>query len=268
MFENFMESLKALKNYTGLKLLFALTLIAWFFLFFREKRKNVRIVLVFMPAIVGVLFLCPFVRMIFIKTGLDAATYYRVLWIIPMGIITVCAMVRVLAYLSEKARFIGVVVAAGIIAACGSYVYDSASLYASENVYGLPDATIEVVDYIRSIDDSDCIMVLPSADLIFTLRQYDAKIYMPYGRDMYNVNCDYYSEIFERYEKPELLNVKNLVEATRNEDVEYIVIYAARLLEDDPLDAGLVYMGEVSDHLIYRDPVVSAKMEEIEKYYQ
>lgn len=268
MFENFMESLKALKNYTGLKLLFALTLLAWFVLFFRERRKSVRITLVVMPALVGLLFICPIVRILFVKAGLDADTYYRVLWMIPMGIITVYAMVKIISKIGEKKRFIAVVAAAGVIAVTGSYVYDSTSLYAAENAYGLPQATIDVVDFIRSVDDSECIMVLPSADLIFTVRQYDAKIYMPYGRDMYNPNCAYYSEIFERYEKPELLNMKNLVEATRGEDVEYIVIYAARLLEDDPLDAGLIYVGTVDDHLIYRDPVISAKMEEIEKYYR
>lgn len=268
MFENFMECLKALKNYTGLKLLFVLTLLAWFMLFFREKRRSVRITLGVMPALVGLMFICPITRIVFIKTGLDAATYYRVLWIIPMGIITVYAMVKLLALVSEKKRFIGVVLMAGLIAVTGNYVYASESLYASENAYGLPDATIAVVDYIRSIDDSDCIMVLPSADLIFTMRQYDAKIYMPYGRDMYNVNCAYYSEIYERYEKPELLNCRNLVEATRGEDVEYIIIYKARLLEDTPEEAGLIFMGEVMDHLIYRDPVISEKMEEIEKYYK
>lgn len=260
------ECLKAAKNYTGLKLLFVLTVVAWFVLFFKEKDKNIRIAYVIMPIVVMVLFVCPLTMYVYRKVGLDADTYYRILWIIPMGMITVYASIRLFEK-NMKTRIIGAMVAIALIVLCGKCVYTSEMFFKGENIYGIPQQTINVVEFIRNNDDHDSFTVLPSADLITTIRQYDARVRMPYGRDMFNPNLEYYNAAYEVYEKPERLNFKNLVEVSRYLEVEYIIVYAARLTEDDPLEAGLEYVGEVDDHLVYRDPVVSDLMKSVDKYY-
>ena len=261
-----MECLRAAKNYTGLKLLFALTVIAWFVLFFKEKNKNIRIAYVVMPVVVMVVFVCPVTMYLYRKVGLDADTYYRILWIIPMGMITVYTAVKLFEK-NAKTRIIGGAITVVLIVLCGKYIYGSEIFFKSENIYGIPQQTINVVEFIRDNDDHESFTVLPSADLITTIRQYDARVRMPYGRDMYNASLEYYNPVYEVYEKPELLNFKDLVEVTRYLEVEYIIVYKARLTEDDPGEAGLEYVGEVDDHLIYRDPVVSDLMKSVDQYY-
>ena len=266
MLDNFILCLKALKNFTGLKLLFALSFIAWFYLFFRERDKTKRIIFVFMPLIVGVLFVCPVTYELFGLCGLDTDIYYRILWIIPFGFMTVYTLVKLMNR-GLKSRIIGLVVSGALIALCGRCIYTCDIFFESENAYGLPQQTINVVDFIRSIDDHERVTVLPSADLITTIRQYDATICMPYGRDMFNAALNYTHPVYEVYERPERLNFHDLLEVTREFEVEYFIVYAARLLDDDPIEAGLEYVGTVDDHLIYRDPVIADYIAEVEKYY-
>lgn len=260
------ECLKAVKNYTGFKLLFGLTLIAWFILFFKEKNKSIRNAFVIMPVIVMVVFVCPLTLYLYDRVGIDKDTYYRILWIIPMGIITVYAAVKLFDR-GIRCRIIGALITVALIILFGKCVYTSDSFFKGENIYGIPQQTIDVVEFIKANDDHESFTVLPSADLITTIRQYDARVRMPYGRDMFNPKLNYYHPAFEVYEKPERLNFKNLVEVSRYLEVEYIIVYAARLCEDSPEEAGLEYVGTVDDHLIYRDPVVSDLMKSIDQYY-
>lgn len=266
MIDIFVLCLKALKNYTGLKLLFALSLVAWFYLFFREKNKTIRVALVFMPFITMLVFICPLTYFVFDKVGLDTDIYYRMLWMIPFGILTVYAMVKFFNK-NIKYRLLGLLLSSALIVFSGRLIYTCDIFFKSENVYGLPQQTLNVVDYLRSIDNHERITVLPSADLITTIRQYDATICMPYGRDMFNASLNYTHPVYEVYERAERLNFKELLKVSRDYEIEYFIVYAARLLEDDPIEAGLVYVGEVDDHLIYRDPVMSERIKLIEQYY-
>lgn len=267
MIDTFVLCLKALKNYTGLRLLFVLTTIAWFYLFFRERNKAIRIAFVIMPIVVILVFVCPLTYVLFDKVGLDTDTYYRMLWIIPMGMITVYAIVKFLGDTVKK-RIIGLVVSIALIVVSGRCIYTCDIFFKSENIYGIPQQTINVVEFLRSIDQHERITVLPSADLVTTIRQYDATICMPYGRDMYNAALNYTHPVYEVYDAPERLNVSKLLEISRDFEIEYIIIYAARLLEDDPEEAGLEYLGCVDDHLIYRDPVMAERIAILDTYYQ
>lgn len=267
MTEYFITALKALKNYTGMKLLLALTALAWIYLFFSEKDKVRRIIFVFMPLVVGVIFVCPLTMWVFVKLGLDTEIYYRLLWMIPFGVITIYAIVKLISK-NLLTRIIGAVLTIAVIVLTGSYAYANPSFFENENMYGIPHQTKDVVDYLRSIEGDGIITVLPSSDLITTIRQYDAAIQIPYGRDMFNPQIPFYHPVYEAYEVPPYLNVEKLLEQTRPYQTEYIIIYAARLLEDDPEEAGLEFVADVEDHLIYRDPVISKQLDEIAKYYE
>lgn len=266
MINLFIECLRALKNYTGLKFLFGLTFLAWFYLFFREKDKSRRVIFVIMPVLVMIVFLCPLTFFLFTKARLDTDVYYRMLWMIPMGIITVYAMVKFAGEGLKKRIAVGIV-SCVLIIAFGNCVYKSPIFFKSENVYGIPQQTIDIVDFIKEADGKSRISILPSADLVTTIRQYDANIMIPYGRDTFVNTYEIMNPVFVAFEQTPVLNYKNLVEASREYEVEYIVVHVAKPTEDNPLDAGLEYVGEVDDHLIYRDKLISDRVDEMEKYY-
>ena len=164
-----MESLVIFKLYTGLKFLFVLTLAAFVYLLVTEKNRNFRILFVYAPVLILLLFLFPVSRKLFVAAGLDGATYYRVLWTIPMGMITAYGACSFFA----KHRRIGLVVTSVLIVLCGKYVYDSDYISKAENLYHIPDTVIRICELIHP-DDADenlQVMVVVPEELTYYIRQ-------------------------------------------------------------------------------------------------
>ena len=111
MYGIFMESLVIFKLYTGMRPLIVLAGLAWLYLLFAEKDKKIKTLYVFAPVLILLLFLCPLSRKFFVAAGLDGATYYRVLWTIPLGVITAYGLCRMF----EKHRRIGLAVSSALI---------------------------------------------------------------------------------------------------------------------------------------------------------
>ena len=168
MFGIFMESLVIFKLYTGLKLLLALTLFSWGYLLFTEKERRNRLLLIYAPFLIILLFLFPVSRWAFVAAGLDGETYYRILWTIPMGVITVYGFCRLFA----AHRRIGTVAGAALIMLCGRYVYQSEYISRAENLYHIPDTVIEICDRIEPDDPDKRVWAVMPPELIHFVRQY------------------------------------------------------------------------------------------------
>lgn len=264
MYGIFMESLVIFKLYTGLKLLLALTALAWIYLLFREKDKRVRLLLVYAPAIIVALFLFPLSRKAFVALGLDGETYYRVLWTIPMGVITAYGACRFFA--SHKK--IGLVITSALIILCGSYVYKSEYISEAENLYHIPDTVIKICDRITPENPNLRITAVMPPELIHFVRQYDASINMPYGREMLVERWGYYHAVYEAMEKPEIVNMETLLEATRADYCQYIVMSKDKQTDVDPESSGLVLIDEIDGYRIYEDPVAAEIVEQWLEYYE
>lgn len=266
MFGIFMESLVIFKLYTGLKLLFVLTLASFIYLLITEKDKTVRQLFVYAPVLILILFLFPVSRKLFVAMGLDGETYYRVLWTIPMGMITAYGAVK----FTGRHRRIGLLASMVLIVLCGSYVYKSDYISKAENLYHIPDTVVKICDLIHPSDadpDVQVIAVFPE-ELVHFVRQYDSGIRMPYGREMIASQWDYYNKVHEAMEEDEILDPEKLVEACREEYCQYIILNESRETTKDPENAGLVLVGKMDGYLIYLDPVSQTAAESFAVYYE
>ncbi len=264
MFGIFMESLVIFKLYTGLKLLLVLTLLSWIYLLVTEKERRNRIVLVYAPFIIVLLFLFPLSRKCFVAAGLDGGTYYRILWTIPMGIITIFGLCRVF----ERHRRIGLLVSAALIIFCGKYVYQSEYISKAENLYHIPDTVIEICQRIEPENQTIRVSAAMPQDLVHFVRQYSARINMPYGREMLVPQWRYHNAVYEAMEGTEVVDVNQLLEATRAEYCQYIVLAPGRETEQEPEECGLVLLDEIDGYRIYEDPVTVEVVESWQKYYE
>ena len=258
-----MESLVIFKLYTGLKLLLVLTALSWIYLLFREKDKRVRIMMVYAPIIIVVLFLFPVSRKGFVAAGLDGETYYRVLWTIPMGVITAYGACRLFA----DHKRIGLVVTSVLVILCGSFVYKSEYISKAENLYHIPDVVIKICDRISPDNPNARVSAVMPPELIHFVRQYDASINMPYGREMLVERWGYYNAVYEAMEKPEVVNMEELLEATRADYCQYIVMARGRKTDVTPESSGLVLIDEIDGYRIYEDPVTAEIVEQWQEYY-
>ena len=262
MFGIFMESLVIFKLYTGLKFLVVLFAMAWAYLLIAEKEKKIRLMLVYAPLLILLLFLCPISRKAFVAVGLDGETYYRILWTIPMGLITVYGACR----LFGKHKRIGLIVTAALIMLCGSYVYKSQYITKAENLYHIPDTVIRICDLITPENENDYVTAVVPEELVYFVRQYNARIKMPYGREMIASQWNYYHPVHEAMEEPEIIDLEHLIETTRAENCQYIVLSPVREVEGDAEELGLVLIATVDGYRVYMDPVVAEIIEEWNKY--
>lgn len=266
MFGIFMESLVIFKLYTGLKFLFGLTLAALIYLLFTEKNKNRRILFVYAPILILLLFLFPLSRKAFVALGLDGNTYYRVLWTIPMGIITAYGTGK----LFGRHKRTGLVITAALVILCGSYVYESSYISKAENLYHIPDTVIKICQLIHpeDADENVQVTVVVPEELVYFIRQYDAEIRMPYGREMIESQWDYYNEVHAAMEETEVIVMADLIEACRKEYCQYIVLSPARKTDTDPETLGLTLLAEVDGYLVYLDPVSEEIAKSFAAYYE
>lgn len=264
MYGIFMESLVIFKLYTGMKFLIILFFLAWIYLLFAEKDKEKRLLFVAAPPLILLAFLCPLSRRAFVAAGLDGETYYRVLWTIPMGIVTAYGFCRIF----EAHRRIGLVISAVLIMACGSFVYKSDYIQKAENLYHIPDTVIRICDLIAPEGEEGQVMVVVPEELVYYVRQYNARIRMPYGREMIASQWDYYNEVHAAMEETEIIDLEKLIEATRKEYCQYIVINPTRQVKGDPAKLGLEFLADIDGYRVYKDPVAAAEVESWQQYYE
>jgi hypothetical protein len=246
-------------NYNGTGYLYILYIIALVYLFFAEKEKRLRALLLYAPLTILLVFLLPFSRQLYQSADLDAPTYFRILWLIPQGVTTVYAGCKFF----QKHRRIGLLLLTVAIALTGSLVYRDHRITKAENPYHLPQVTINVCDIILEDADSSYIYAAFPMAHVYYVRQYSSRIGLVYGRDSLEGRWDKNNPVFLAMEENELIDLPRLLEATRPEIVNYIVIHYQRPLSDDPENYDLTLVATMNGMRIYRDEVMADYIREV-----
>ena len=252
MFGIFMESWVIFKQYCGTGFLPVVFLAALLYLLVTEKERYKRIVLVYVPGLVFISFFIPITRIVFVAAMDEGATYYRFLWLIPMGLIIAYAGCRVI----YQHRRIGLVVITAVVVLCGSCVYRSSLITKAENPYHIPQTVIDICDLIAPKDGEPRIRAAFPSELVYFVRQYDTDIMLPFGREMVETQWDYYNAVYDVMEKPETIDTKALIEATRETKCSYVILAVGRKMTQDPATCGLTLIATIGKYNIYADPEI------------
>ena len=248
----FLESVVIFKNYMGFHenhYLTAIYLFALLYLWLTEKDKCRRAVFVYAPTLLLLLFFCPLFRKAFVRVLEDSETYYRLLWLLQMSLVSAYGMLR----LMGRHRRIGLAVVCLMIVACGDYVYDSEHISKAENAYHLPQEAIDIVDLIEP--EEGRVTALVPADLIYYVRQYSTDIELPYGREMLISRWDYHNAMYEAMEGAEVIDTPSFTELTRhgNFPCAYVVLKEDREISEPLTDYGFSVYGRVGEFVVYKD---------------
>ena len=249
------EILPMIAAYEGNGLLLVLYGIALVFLFLREDDKANRAIFLYMPLGLIVLLLLPPVHAVYSAIeGSD--TYYRFLWLIPMGVTVGYAAIR--QFTTSLNR--GVVITGILIILCGTYVYHNENIVEAQNRLHLPEEVIDITDYILQDTGGQRCMVAMPAGLVQFVRQYDARILMPYGREMLMPQWSgYYHSVYEAMSS-DPVDPEQLITALREYNCNYLVMAASRMGGVDLGDTGLIFLDTVDGYNIYRDPAESLSL--------
>lgn len=238
------------REYMGTGLIVGWFLLALAYLLVKEKKKPVRILFVYVPILLLLLFFNPlFAKLLYYFVGDEI--YYRILWLIPITVVIAYALISLYSSLKGKKGLFFAAIGCVLIGISGSYIYKNPFFQKAENAYHMPQAVVDICDAIE-VKGREVMAVFPS-ELIQYVRQYSPVIWMPYGREILVDRWGTYHELYEVMEA-EVIEVKRLAALAKESHCHYVI-----LAEDKTLNGGNMedydyeLFGRMDGYVIYRD---------------
>lgn len=241
------EILEIFHKFTGSGFLTILYLLTLLYLWTSEKSPTIRTIFVYGASAIQILFFLP--PFFYGYQLLDAGTYYRILWLLPMTITIAYAAVKILGRYPIGSIVIGAV----MIVICGQCVYNNGYITRAENVYHLPQEAIEVCDIIMPAEEEERVMGVFPDDLIHFVRQYTDRIRMVYGRDYLAPDWIYGDHPLRKVMNQEEIRISELVRLATEHKCQYIILERDKEIIGDFGRLKVQKIGETANYDIYRN---------------
>ena len=241
------------REYMGTGLIVIWYMISLIYLWINEKRKYLRLLFLYMPVILLLVYFNPlFARLVY--NVAEGEIYYRILWLLPITPViaytTVCIYGR---FMDRRRADLFALCAVGMIAVSGSFIYSSPLFSKAENVWHMPDSVVHICDAIRVPGRE--VMALFPLELVSYVRQYDPTICMPYGREM-TVDRWHYSDLLRDAMIEEIIDAEKMVPLAREAGCHYCILPVNQKIKGELKEYGWEIFGETDGYIIYRDPVI------------
>lgn len=253
------HSLELFQEYMGTGLIVIWFLVSLIYLWIAEKRKHIRLLFIYVPVILLLIFFNPlFAGLVSGIAG--GEIYYRLLWLMPMTLTLAFGAVHAMGRLEgiKKAAF-GVVLAV-IIMISGSYIYSNPFFSRAENIYHVPQSVVDICDAIE-VEGREVKAIFP-VELLQYVRQYSPVVCMPYGRDILVGEMMEWNELWQEwyglYELMEAaeIDAKPMAEGCRSQGVVYIILPADKKVNGRLEDYEFEVFARVENYIIYKDVTV------------
>ena len=151
---------------TGLTVLWFLAALIYLFLF--EKRKDRRILFVYMPVLLLLLYFNPLFAGLFCSL-VGSEIYFRMCWLLPVIVVLAYTAVCILEKRKGKGQLLFAVVTVLLIVFSGKSVYENPLYSKAENMYHVPDSVVHLCDAIV-VPGREVMAVFPR-ELLLYVRQ-------------------------------------------------------------------------------------------------
>lgn len=233
-------------KYNGSGMMLNCFLIAWLYLYLTEKDKPKRIMLVYTPALVLLIFFNPLFYRLCIRVT-EKAIYFRILWLLPVSVVIGYSIIRMLFSLKPVRRPLFGIVAVVVILLVGKPVYMNPLFSVAENSYHVPDEVVEICDAIR-IEGREVMAAFPIEFLLY-VRQYSPYVCMPYGRQEYQGGHNSFYYLMRQEE----IEVEELATYAKESGCHYVILSEEKKLLGDMTDYQYDVFGKSGEYVIYRD---------------
>ncbi len=243
------------QSFMGTGLIVIWYLASTVYLFITEKRKPFRVMLLYVPLALLLLFFNPAVTWV-VYHYVDTEIYYRILWLLPVTVVIAFTVAEIYRKLQGKARVLFGIAAACLVMVSGSYVYRDPLFTEAENIYHVPQSVVDICDTIE-VEGREVMAVFPEELLIY-VRQYSPVVCMPYGRevtvDRWNVGTE--NLLYDAMEA-EVIDAQVLTGLAREKLCAYIILPEDKEVMGDLCDYAFEPFGSVDGYLIYKDSTVT-----------
>lgn len=229
---------------------FALSLMGMVYIYVTEEKKLQRWYLVWLPFCILLMIFMPFIMWIMEHTIHETATYWRLFWMYPVGIILAYSGTKLITHAKRGIKQgITLLAVLGILMLAGKWVGTGENYTRVHNVYKLPD---EVVEIGQILEKEENVYAAAPEDVACIIRLYNADIHMLYGRNLYRGWVTEESVL----ELSEILdmagdNAERVAEIAREYGVNCIVIYTDSKYSYDNQKNCMEYIGGNELYSVY-----------------
>lgn len=238
--------IETFQKYSGSGLMLCWFVVAWLYLFVKEEKKDRRVMFVYAPAVVLLLFFNPLFYGIFAEAT-DEAIYFRFLWLIPVSPVIAYAIISVYNQLEEKKRTAFAIVSVFLIVASGKLMYENPLYSKAENPYHVPQSVVNICDAIE-VEGREVMAVFPE-ELLYYVRQYSAVVCMPYGRDVF---MGAYNELHQLL-RQDTIDVEKAVPLIKQYGCHYVILSESKTLQGSFEEYGYTLINTIDGYKIYQD---------------
>lgn len=243
------DVVKLFHDYMGNGLMFILFLTSVLYLFFVEKKKPIRILFIYLPVLLLLLYFNPLFAKVMLKV-LGTEIYYRILWLVPFTIVISYSGVDLYARLQGRKQGIYLVALLCLFMVSGSYIYNSPLFHKAQNRYHMPKEVVEICDTIV-IPGREVMAVFPS-EMLQYVRQYTPLVRMPYGREMLVDRWNFSDPLYSAMEKKRI-NANNLTTKARERMCHFIILPKDKKIKGQLEDYDYEIFAQFEDYVIYKD---------------
>lgn len=240
--------------YMGTGLIVIWYLAATLYLALTEKKKSIRVMFVYMPIMVLLIYFNPAVTWL-VSEYIDYEIYYRMLWLLPVTAVLALTIVRICGRLEGIKRLVFGFAAAGLIMVSGSFVYRDNLFQKAENIYHVPQTVVDICDAIK-VEGREVMAVFPK-EMVQYVRQYSPVVCMPYGREVTVERWDLMedNELYHQMEAEEI-DAQRLAELAREAWCAYIILPEDKRMNGSLKTYDFERFSQVDGYVIYKDSTV------------
>lgn len=182
MFKQNIEVIKdTFQQFKGTGMYIALFLISIIYIGIKEENKKVKRFMIYYSVITLLITLNPIFNKI-VRPIFTDSVYWRVYWIIPLGVTIAYAAVKVVDSSKGKFQKAFLIIGIGItIVFSGQFIYTKANYAKVGNWYKLPDEHVQIAQLIGIDEEKHKKAIVPET-MIAHIRQIDATIELAYRR--------------------------------------------------------------------------------------
>lgn len=237
------------REYMGTGLIIIWFLVSLLYLFITEKRKHIRILFLYTPLILLLLFFNPlFAKIVYALAGDEI--YYRILWLLPVTVVIGYAAAVLYGQVKGKAKAVTAAALAGLMIVSGSYIYRNPHFGKAENLYHVPESVVEICDAIQ-VEGREVMAAFPKEFLQY-VRQYSPLVCMPYGREALVGQWSQGSTLLDLIEAEEI-DAERLAQEAKLEMCHYVILPEDKKINGKLEEYGYVVFDNICGYVIYRD---------------
>lgn len=247
-----MEALKLFQEYMGTGLIMIWFLVSLLYLWLTEKRKHIRVMFLYVPFVLLLVFFNPLVAKV-VSSMADGEIYYRILWLLPVTPVTAFGTVSFCGKLSGRKKYVGITVGLVVFMVSGSLIYRNPFFQRAENAYHVPQSVVDICDAIE-VPGREVMAAFPG-ELLQYVRQYSNVVCMPYGRDIVVSKWTVQNDLYDVMEQ-DVIDAQELAARARGESCAYVILSEDKELTGKMEDWQFEEFSRIDGYAIYKDSTV------------